>query len=112
MSGLPAVRGIFGKAAVQHVCQRLRDVLQRRRLFVEDRSGEFRRALTAERSIAAEHFIKHQAESKDIGALIRLASRNLFGSHIAGCSDDDVASGDRRGCAVGGILSHLRQPEV
>ena len=85
-NAVPSQLGIFLEASHNHVLELLRDERllfpNRRRLALENRRGQARRALAVERLRAGEHFIEDGAKRENVGPGVRLEPFDLLGRHV------------------------------
>ena len=100
--GLPAVVGILGKAAADHVIDRARrerlDAGDGGGLFFKNSGNDAELTLAPERALAGEHFVEDCAEREDIAAAVEFPAFHLFRRHILKGTDDGALLGDRRSC--------------
>src|SRR6266481_14414 len=66
------------------VCDIIRE---RRRLFLENRRHHLSWCVTGEWRMTGSHFIKHHAETPDIGGFINVRAARLFRRHVTNGSE-------------------------
>ena len=94
--------------------QRLRDgSRQRRRLRVDHFLQELEIGRAAERSVACEQLVEHDAEREDVAARVELATRGLLGRHVGDRAEHDAGTRRLRISRLArGLLGRFGETEV
>src|SRR5450432_1892992 len=58
------------------------------RIFVEDGGHGLGAGMAFEGALAAKHFVEDAAEAEDVGTVVDGYAANLFGGHVAECSEN------------------------
>ncbi len=99
LAGLEAFVGIFSQSFANDPVDAPRksgiDERRRHRIFVHDLI-EDGRDISPKGFFASHKLVENRAQREDVGAMVNLFARHLFGSHVAGCAHHQAGLRERR----------------